>query len=114
MTKTIAKTYDIANENRARITAAFLAVCAFLSILYIFKVYSVISKTVALQQAEKQVSDLTSSVSGLDSAYLDSVEKVTPGALASYGLMSGYVATYIDRQAPTASLGGLARAGHEL
>lgn len=114
MTKTIAKTYDIANENRARITMVIFVMCAFLAVFYAFKVYSVVRQTLAIEQDSKEASSLSSSVSGLDSTYLGLIEQATPDALSSYGLKAGNVAAYIDRRAPTASLGGLASAGHEL
>ncbi|MDE1975103.1 MAG: hypothetical protein KGI49_01160 [Patescibacteria group bacterium] len=114
MTRAIAQTYELANDNRAKITIGIMAVCVLMAAFYMFNLYGVISKTIAVGKADSLLSSGSASVNALDSQYLSLVGSVTPDALASYGLETGHVAAYIDRSAPTASLGNLAKAGHEL
>ncbi|MDE2037927.1 MAG: hypothetical protein KGI69_01725 [Patescibacteria group bacterium] len=114
MTKTIARTYDTAFENRSRITAILLSACLFMALFYAYDVYSVVSKTVALEKVSRQTTAVSGAISALDGSYIALLGSVTPDALGAYGLEAGQVAAYIPLSAPTASLGGLASAGHEL
>jgi VIT1/CCC1 family predicted Fe2+/Mn2+ transporter len=111
MTKAIATTYTIASEYRKQLLTAFLIASAFLVLLYAFNVYSVISKTVALQKVQNDIAATGKSVESLDSAYLDIASKITPDGLGNYGFKEGKVSAYISRTAP---LSRVALGGHEL
>lgn len=97
MTKAIANTYDLIGENLKRINHVFLGACLFLIILYAFNIFSVISRTVALQKVEAQISTLGSSVNNFDSEYLHLSGRITPDNLTAYGMSQGKVSEYITR-----------------
>jgi hypothetical protein len=111
MTRALAITYSVAREHHIRITLAFLAGCALLVMLYALYVYQVISHTVALQKAEMSMTALSTKVDSLDAKYLELSSKLTPDALASYGMTPGQVSQYISK---SNSLSRVAFGGHEL
>jgi len=111
MTKALAQTYNAAYEHRLNITYAVLAACAVVTCIYAMNVYRVVSRTVALQQAETRITAVTASVDNLDAQYLELSSSVTPDSLKQYGLSEGQVSAYISR---SASLGSVALGGHEL
>jgi hypothetical protein len=111
MTKAIAQTYSVAHEYRVQITTALMATCLLLAVLYAANVFMVISRTMALQKTETQISALGSTVSKLDAQYLDLSGKITPSALASHGFIQGQAESYIHK---TASIGQATLGGNEL
>ena len=111
MTKAIAQTYTTSREYSREINTALIAACSFLLMLYAVNVYRVISRTVALESVDKQTASLTTSVDSLDSQYLALTSKISPDALADYGLKQGQVSAFISRTTP---LGSVASRDHEL
>ncbi|MEI6396806.1 MAG: hypothetical protein WCO48_01915 [Candidatus Taylorbacteria bacterium] len=111
MAKAIAQTYNIANDYRAHITATIFGLCAFLAILYGVNIYKTVFATIALENTEKQVASLSSTVGSLDTQYLSISRAATPSNLKTYGLSQGKVSAYISSPA---SLGSVALSGHEL
>jgi hypothetical protein len=105
MTKIIAKTYSLADDNRAMITKTLLAGCLVMAFLYAFNMYSVITKTVAAQVIEKQMVTLASSVQKLDAHYITLSNKITREMASDYGLMQGQVSAYISRTKSVGSVG---------
>jgi hypothetical protein len=97
MTKAIAKTYDTINENMMKMTYVMLAACLLLVLIYVVNIFSVISKTVALQRVESQITAISSSVDNLDSQYLNLSGRITPDNLSAYGMTQGKVSAYIAR-----------------
>jgi len=118
MTKAIAQTYNVVNENILKITYACLAACLFFVILYVANVFSVISKTVSLQSVQLQIATLNSNVNGLDSQYLSLSGVITPDNLSAYGMTQGKVTEYIPRSSASdigyvSDLNHVAMSGHE-
>ncbi len=111
MTKAIAQTYSLVHEYRRRITLALLAGCAFLLLIYAVNVYSIISRTIALEAIQKQTATLTTAVDSLDSEYLKISGRIGPDSLKEYGFTQGQVSVFIPRNS---SLGSLAARTHEL
>jgi len=97
MTKAIAKTYDSIHDNIKLINCVFVVGCLLLVLLYVFSIFSVISKTVALQKIESQISILSDDVNSLDSVYLSLAGKITPDNLSDFGMTKGQVSEYITR-----------------
>jgi hypothetical protein len=102
MSKAITQTYTLAIEYQKQIMLALLGACAFLVIIYAANVYTIIRNTVAIKQAESQVTVLSTKVDTLDKQYLELANKITPDALKGYGLAAGKVSSYISK---TTSLG---------
>lgn len=97
MTKAIAQTYNILNENLKIVNYVFLTGCFLIILLYVISIFSVVSKTVALQKIEAKISLLSSNVNNLDSEYLAFSLKISPDSLSDYGMSKGQVSEYITR-----------------
>lgn len=110
MTKIIATTYVRMNESRVYITYALLGICAILVSVYIFNIYSMISRSVALQHIEVESSKLATAVQKLDTKYIELSNMITLDLVRSRGMSEGKVASYISR---TTSLGVVSLSGHE-
>ncbi|MFA6314749.1 MAG: hypothetical protein WC648_00025 [Candidatus Paceibacterota bacterium] len=111
MTKTIVKTYSAIHEYSHKIVNIFFFIGAFLLLLYAMNVYSVISRTVALQNTQAEIVTATKTIEELDSKYLKLASNVTPDDLRSFGLKEGVVSAYISRTLP---LSRVALVTHEL
>ncbi len=111
MTKVIAQTYSLTKDYRTQAIYALMAASIVMIGLYAMNIYSVVSRTVALEKIEKQTATLSNSVESLDSQYLTLSGKITPDTIHAYGFQPGAVAEFINRGA---SLGSLAMSGHEL
>ncbi|MBU6231091.1 MAG: hypothetical protein KGI45_03880 [Patescibacteria group bacterium] len=106
--------YDLANEHRRQIVCSLLIASSCLAAIYVLNIYSVVSKTVALQRTEKQIASLSQGVEDLDSQYLALSSKITPDSLKEYGLSQVQVSEYISRSS-TLGVSQLAvSGGHEL
>ncbi len=97
MTKIIAQSYDVVLEYRKRISLALFIVSVAMAMLYILNVYSVISKTVAIQKVNADISVLNSEVESLDTEYLGLSSKISPENLIAYDMSQGKVSEYISR-----------------
>jgi len=97
MTKAIALTYTAAKDFRAEIAYVALAACVGMALVYGFNLYKVIDQTIALRTVQSQEVALQSSLSGLNTQYLDLSSKITPDSLRQYGFSQGQVAEYITR-----------------
>ena len=102
MTRAIAHTYNFAIEYRSTITASLIFTVLFMSFLYAVNVYAIVSRSVALQQIEKQVTAAEMEVRSLDMSYLGLSKKISPDALSAYGMTQGNPTAFIQR---TTSLG---------
>lgn len=111
MTKVIAKTYDVTNSHKTQIIYALIAVCGILIVTYFVNIYSVISRSVAIEKVQSQMVESSAIVRELDQKYLELSSKITPDSLKQYGLREGREAAFISR---TASLGSVAFGGNEL
>ena len=111
MTRAITFTYSLTTEYRRQITAALILTVFFTAFLYAVNVYAVISRTVALQQLERQIASTESEVRSLDMNYLELSKKITPDALQKYGMKQGSVSAFIQR---TGSLGRASTVGRGL
>jgi len=111
MTRAAAQTITVTMQYRKEIIRAFLAVCAFLVILYAVNVYSALSDSVALQNAELQIAELSKTVEDLDAQYLTLSSTLTPDKFQEYGLSQGKVSAFITK---SASIGRAAFAGNDL
>ena len=107
----MSQTYAFAEGHRNQILRAIFTACLFLVVVYIFNVYSVISRTVALQKMQVEIAAAGKSVQALDTQYLELSSRLTPDGLGAYGFREGRVSTYISR---TPFLGKVALGGHEL
>lgn len=97
MTKAIAQTYDVINENMMKVSYVAIAACLLLVLIYVINIFSIISKTVALQRVESEIIALSSNVDNLDSQYLNLSGRITPDNLSAYGMTQGKVSAYIAR-----------------
>lgn len=102
MTKAIAQTYtaahEYAHEYRLQISYALIAACALMAVMYGLNLYGVVSRTVAIEQTNKQAAALATSVQSLDAKYLELSQSVAaPSALAARRLSRGEVSQYISR-----------------
>ena len=111
MNKIIARTYNHTNEFRAHITYALFGMCAVLMIAYVFNMYTVISHSVALQQAETNIAKVSETIVKLDTQYIGLSNRITPELVRARGMSEGKVASYISR---TPSLGVVSLSGYEL
>lgn len=115
MKRVLINTAEQVHSYRANITLALLFASALCAIWYAANLYSLVSRTVALRQAEKSIASVTTQVSDLDTQYLKLTSSITPDQLSAYGLSAGKIAAYIKRTQSTASLlPALAQGGHEL
>lgn len=97
MTKAIAQTYTIVNQNTKYISYAFLAGCLIMASVYVVSLFSVISNTVAVQKVQAKMATLSTNVDELDSEYLTLTGNISPDTLAKYGLKTGVVTQYISK-----------------
>ena len=111
MNKIIARTYNHTNEFRAHITYALFGMCAVLMIAYVFNMYTFISHSVALQQAETDIAKVSETIVKLDTQYIGLSNRITPELVRARGMSEGKVASYISR---TTSLGVVSLSGYEL
>lgn len=111
MTKAIAASYNVITEYRASLTSFLLLASCIVAGLYIFNIYELVSKTVALRQINEETVALAGKVENLDVTYLSLASRVTPENLSAYGLKQGSVSEYIPR---TASADRVAMVSHEL
>ena len=111
MNKIIARTDNHTNEFRAHITYALFGMCAVLMIAYVFNMYTVISHSVALQQAETDIAKVSETIVKLDTQYIGLSNRITPELVRARGMSEGKVASYISR---TTSLGVVSLSGYEL
>lgn len=110
-TKALTHTYTVAKDHRLHITYAVFAACAALAIFYAVNLYTVISRTVALGQIQKQEATAAAAVASLNATYFQLSSAITPDTLRHYGMSQGHVSEFISR---TASLGSVALRGNEL
>jgi len=99
MTKAIAQTYNIFNENIRIISYSFIFGSLVLICIYALSIFSIISSTVALQKVEAKITVLNSSVNQLDSQYLVLSGTINPDDFSQYGMTKGTVSQYISRSA---------------
>ncbi len=97
MTKTIAQTYTIVNQNVKLLSYAFLAGCLIMACVYVSSLFQVISNTVGVQHIESKMAVLSSNVDQLDSQYLNISGNLGPDTLQKYGLELGKVSFYISK-----------------
>jgi hypothetical protein len=117
MKRVLVNTAENVHAHRMNITIAILCASVLCAAFYAMNLYSLVSRTVALRQAERQVTAVSSAISDLDSTYLTLTSAITPDTLAAHGFTAGKVAAYIKRSEMTASAQQptlVARAGHEL
>jgi hypothetical protein len=115
MKQAIATTAENVHAHRAAITVALLIGCAICALFYAVNLYSLISRTVAIRQAEGSAASLSSAISALDATYLKLTSAITPDTVSAHGLSVGQVSAYIKRSQSTASImPALAQVGHEL
>ncbi|MFA6601402.1 MAG: hypothetical protein WCT02_00870 [Candidatus Paceibacterota bacterium] len=115
MTKAIANIYDSVSERRVKLVYCLLLACLFAFLSYTVNVFTVISRTVAIQKVEDENASLSASLESLDAEYLTLEGQVTPDSLSAHGLSQGQISAYIPRLATTAivaSLNGLATSDH--
>lgn len=101
MTKAIAQTYNVINDYSKMISYFFLIGSLIMMFVYAFSIFSVISRTVALQKIEAQINVLNSDINQLDSHYLVLSGAINPDDLSQYGMSKGKVSQYISRSAST-------------
>jgi hypothetical protein len=104
MTKAIAQTYNVFNENVRVITYAFLIGSMLLAFVYSINLFAVISNTVAYQKSQAKMVELGSSVDELDTLYLSISGNINPDNLEEYGMTKGEVSEYITK-APLLKIG---------
>lgn len=119
MTKTIVNTYNVVHEYRKKISVMLIAACVVTTLFYIFNVYAVISRTVAMQKINSQITATAIIVENLDAKYLGLSSKITPDSLDKYGMSQGKVSEYISKAAsPTlgsiSKVNQIAMRGYEL
>ncbi len=95
MTRAIAKTYKIIDNNLRAINYFFLIIAFAFVLVYIVNLFAVINRTVSIQKIEKKSLALQSLINNLDSKYLALSEDVEPDNLALYGMSKGQVSDYI-------------------
>jgi len=108
MTKTIAQTYTIAHTYRRSITSILLAACIVCALFYVAHIYSMVSHSVAIQQATESVVAADAAIQRLDTQYIALTASITPDMLHTYGFDTAAVSAFISR---TTSL-GLAQGGY--
>ena len=111
MTKAIAQTYAVtteyAHEYRLQITYALMAACALMALVYGMNLYGVISRTVALENVNKQIAAVSGKVQTLDAQDLSLSQTVaSQEALKAHGLSQGQVSQYISRSSSGVALAG--------
>ena len=106
MTKAIAHTYDFAFQYRMHISYALIASCMLMILIYAVNVYSMISRTVAMQKIETQAAVLDTKVAALDTQYLGLSSAITPDSLSAYGLDQGQVSEFITRATRPVAMSG--------
>ncbi len=97
MTKAIAQTYNAFNENIKVVSYIFLVGSLILALVYTYSIFAVISNSVAIQNIEKKMTVLSSSVDELDSNYLSLSSNINPENLSEYGMTKGKVSQYISK-----------------
>jgi len=80
-------------------------------ITYVFNIYTVISRSVALQHVEASIAEVSETIQKLDSQYIGLSNRITPELVRARGMSEGKVASYISR---TSSLGVVSLSGYEL
>lgn len=111
MTKIIAQTYSITREHQIFITYSVIGLCLLFALAYGVNLYLVITRTVALQKVEKQITSIEASVRNLDSEYISLSSKITKEMAKSYGFREIEVSAYINRNI---SLGSVALRASDL
>lgn len=111
MTKAIAQTYNVVHSHRIGLTYGLMAGCLLAILMYGLNIYSLVSRSIAIQHVKSEISTVSTAVSVLDSQYLTLSSRVTPEAMKLGGWSQGHVTEYIDK---SASLGRVALTGHEL
>jgi len=117
MKRVLVNTAENVHAYRMNITIAILCASVICAAFYAMNLYSLVSRTVAIRQIERQVTAISSVISDLDSTYLTLTSNITPDTLAAHGFTAGKVAAYIKRGQASASAVQstlVARAGHEL
>lgn len=116
MKRVLVNTAENVHAHRMNITIAVLFASTICAAFYAMNLYSLVSRTVALRQVERDVTAVSSAISDLDGTYLNLTSTITPDTLAAHGFSAGKVAAYINRSQATASAQPtlVARAGHEL
>ncbi|HEX7724613.1 MAG TPA: hypothetical protein VF438_02670 [Candidatus Paceibacterota bacterium] len=116
MKRVLVNTAENVHAYRMNITLAILFASAICAAFYAMNLYSLVSRTVAIRQVERQLTSVSSAISDLDSQYLILTSNITPDTLASHGFTAGKIAAYIKRSQATASAQPtlVASAGHEL
>lgn len=97
MTKIIAKTYDLADDNRQRIVCGLLVTCVAALVFYGFNLYATISRTVALEKISAQTKVVEDSIRTLDAEYIALSSRITPDVVKEYGLKEVSISAFIDR-----------------
>lgn len=104
MTKAIAKTYSVTNENRIYLTKLFLYGSLLMALVYACNLYNIITRTVAAERLEKEIVKTGVKVQALDAEYISLTKEITPEMAKKYGLETNSVSIYIPR---SRSLGAL-------
>lgn len=99
MTKAIIKTYDSIQNNLRLINYVFISACLLLLVWYSFSIFSIISKTVAVQKIETEINILNNKINDLDSEYLALTDRINLDKLSDFGMKKGQVSQYITRTA---------------
>ena len=110
MTKAIAHTYTIAQENSRQIMTALFGLCLVLVLGYAINIYRIVSHTVAFKQVQVQTASVETAVQNLDAEYATLSKQITPDVFMANGFYSGKVKIFIPR---TTSL-VVSMAGNEL
>ncbi|MEK7501489.1 MAG: hypothetical protein AAB629_01035 [Patescibacteria group bacterium] len=84
-------------EYQVFLTYTLIGFCLLSALVYGINLYSVITHTVALQKAEKQIIGIESSVQSLDAKYISLSSKITREMAKDYGLRETEVSVYINR-----------------
>lgn len=116
MKRVLVNTAENVHAYRMNITIAILCASVICAAFYAMNLYSLVSRTVAIRQVERQVTAVSSVISDLDSKYLTLTSNITPDTLVGRGFAVGKVSAYIKRSQSTATIQPtlVARAGHEL
>jgi hypothetical protein len=99
MTRAIASTYSYAFQYRAELSSALLAACLTMLLLYGLNVYRLVSHAVTARAIEEQSLQVAAEIKHLDAEYLAKAQSISISSLASYGMIEGKAAAYIQKDA---------------
>lgn len=95
MTRAIAKTYKVIDNNLRAINYFFLLITLAFVLAYVANLFIVINSTISIQKIEKKNIALQGLINNLDSKYLALSENIEPDNLILYGMSKGQVSDYI-------------------